>query len=382
MMKKELKYRGQRQFLSLLLAFVIVFTSARFSTINARAMSISNFSKEGNYYRVCVNSGINVCRLKLSSTIPIQYRNELPAYIRNYSTIWFHWYSSNGHTPIQEIYMNGSNSVILYLQVSGLDENFLSTSIISRLIEEEQHYDKFTAQEPTCTKNGYREHRCTRCGFLIHSQTIPALGHASNNVWVTGANATCTTNGEKHTNCSRCGVNMNSTSIPALGHNSNNTWITTKNPTCTENGSKHTNCTRCNANMNVTAIPKLGHLDNQQWTIDSEATCTTNGRKHTNCSRCNTILNANTLIPALGHEMDEGVVTTYPTVYESGIRTHHCGRCDYEETSVEPQYHFNIYVGENRIKKIAKGSTLLFEHTTQDADELPFVSKDNELNCN
>ena len=118
----------------------------------------------------------------------------------------------------------------------------------------------------------------------------------------------------------------------------------------------------------------LGHAWN--WITDSNATCTTNGLRHQHCSRCDANQSLNTVWQyALGHSYNEGEIEKFPTVYDVGTRIKKCIRCNNSIKEDEPKYHFSIFVGLNRIQKIAKGSNVLFGNTTQDAARIPFVTK-------
>ena len=232
----------------------------------------------------------------------------------------------------------------------------------------------------TCTTAAVYHDTCDRCGAQTRGNYYSgnALGHSFtsqtvNNTYLR-SNATCTAPATYFYKCSRCAAKGTTfyNSGSALGHSNNNVWVTTKNPTCLEDGSKHTNCSRCGAEMNVTAIPKLGHVDNGIWVTETESTCTGTGSKHTNCARCNAVLNE-TVLDALGHVWDSGTITTAPTVYRTGIRTFTCQTCHETVTEIEPQYQFTIFAGTTRVRKIAKGTSILFENTTNTDDQLPFI---------
>jgi len=51
-------------------------------------------------------------------------------------------------------------------------------------------------KEPTCTTTGTKVGKCTKCGAIVSTVTIPALGHSYGSWTVTKA-ATCTTDGSQ-----------------------------------------------------------------------------------------------------------------------------------------------------------------------------------------
>lgn len=229
------------------------------------------------------------------------------------------------------------------------------------------YFENCSGGTATCTNKA----KCSKCNLEYGS----ALGH--NGVSKKVSDATCTSAAIYHDVCSRCGIETRGryNSGNALGHVDNNTWITDVNPTCTTIGRKHTNCSRCGAIMNAnTQIDAYGH--NWSWIRDTNATCTVDGTQHQHCSNCGANQNYNTIWQkALGHAYDAGKIITYPTVYKDGLKIYTCSRCKDTNTAIEPQYHFNIYVGYTQIKRIAKGANLLFENTSMDANLIPFVSK-------
>ena len=138
---------------------------------------------------------------------------------------------------------------------------------------------KTSAVEPTCTASGnYDYWTCSICSGVfsdangtaattVAAQTRPALGHDWQ--WVTDNEPTCTTNGKKHEKCSRCNATQSlNTSIPSLGHD----WVETTEvtfgvnhlktaATCEAAAVYYKSCSRCGANSTETFTSgnPLGH---------------------------------------------------------------------------------------------------------------------------
>jgi hypothetical protein len=181
---------------------------------------------------------------------------------------------------------------------------------------------KYTiTKNPTCTATGTKVGKCSKCGKVLTTVTIAALGHSYGS-WTTPIQATCTISGFKTRKCSRCGVAQTQT-LSALGH-SYGSWTTTKNATCTSNGSQKRTCKRCGA-AQTQATAALGHSYGS-WTTPIQATCTSNGFKTRKCSRCGTA--ETQTLTATGHT-SSGVytVTKAATCTATGTKVIKCTKC-------------------------------------------------------
>ena len=120
--------------------------------------------------------------------------------------------------------------------------------------EEEVHehvYQDRVTKQPTCTEPGETTFSC-ECGDS-YTEEIPATGHEPGE-WETETEATCTTEGKKVVKCTKCGEVLKEEVIPARGH-SEGDWEVVKEATWTQNGQMVTKCTVCGEVINTKEIP-------------------------------------------------------------------------------------------------------------------------------
>ena len=196
-----------------------------------------------------------------------------------------------------------------------------------------------TVKEPTCTTDGTKEGRCTKCGAVVSTASIPALGHNYGSWTVTKA-ATCTTAGSRKRTCSRCNY-VETQAISATGHTFNGSYTTVKEPTCTEPGRKEGRCTKCGAVVSTAEIPAPGH-NFGSWTVTKAATCTTAGSQQRTCSRCKYV--ETQTIKETGHAFNGSYTTVKnPTCTEPGRKEGKCTKCGAVVSTVEiPKTEHNL----------------------------------------
>ena len=160
---------------------------------------------------------------------------------------------------------------------------------------------------PTCTKDGYTTHTCTRCGDSYTDSRVSAKGHTP------GAAATCTSD----QTCTVCGVIVKN----KLGH-SYNAVVTA--PTCTKDGYTTHTCTRCGDSYTDSKVSAKGHTPGAAATCTSDQTCTV----------CGVVVKNK-----LGHSYN--AVVTAPTCTTEGFTTHTCTRCgdSYTDSKVSAKGH-------------------------------------------
>ena len=184
--------------------------------------------------------------------------------------------------------------------------------------------------EPTCTEKGYIYNLCTVCGARINVQMQNALGHSYS--WVVDKAATCTEEGIKLYRCSRCHDVSATETIAIVEHTSDMTQHVDE-PTCTEKGYIYNLCTVCGARINVKMQNALGH--SYSWVRTTEPTCTSEGVDSYQCSRCRDVTETRS-VAALGHDY-EWIVVQEATCTRKGLRYQRCRRC-LSQTSVEEYY--------------------------------------------
>ncbi|TAH64224.1 MAG: hypothetical protein EWM47_13080, partial [Anaerolineaceae bacterium] len=149
---------------------------------------------------------------------------------------------------------------------------------------------------PTCTKAGYKEEVCIKCGADGHVGPLSPLGHDYKLTGTTAA--TCTVDGYKNYKCSRCSSTKKET-INKLGHSLQSTTTPAK---CTEDGKTVTTCNRSGCNyINTKVIIKLDHDHKPNTSGSKIATCTMQGYTNYKCTRCPNSYNSDYYGP-LGHE--------------------------------------------------------------------------------
>ncbi len=182
--------------------------------------------------------------------------------------------------------------------------------------------------EAICTANGVEEKHCLRCGEVVETREISALGHEY--AILVKENATCIENGYITKECKRCGDKITET-IEAKGHGSTHQVVVTL-PTYEREGVYEEICNDCGMVLGTGIIPKLELVYSEEWTIDKEATCTESGSKSKHCiTEGYEYLKAEvTEVSALGHDMvteDYGETTC---VIDGGTYSK-CTRCAYVE---------------------------------------------------
>ena len=184
-----------------------------------------------------------------------------------------------------------------------------------------------TTQEATCTLDGTKELRCTRCQAVIGTDTIPA-GH----IWVKSGEtpATCENDAIWHYECSECEDTKDEPqNHTALGHDAG-AWHTMLASTCTAAGTKELRCTRCQHVLATDTISALGH--NWEWVETSSASCTEAGVETKTCKHCGATDGTREGEPATGHEWSNWTVTKAPTKKAEGEETKTCPHCGATET--------------------------------------------------
>lgn len=112
--------------------------------------------------------------------------------------------------------------------------------------------------EPTCTRGGERQRRCSLCGEL-ETESLSALGHDFEKAGDGAVEASCEKGGGEDLFCKRC-KKLIETSY-ALGHDYTGVFAEELAPTCTESGRESKFCARegCGKLLLTRLIAPLGH---------------------------------------------------------------------------------------------------------------------------
>ena len=150
--------------------------------------------------------------------------------------------------------------------------------------------------DPTCTKQGYTTHTCSRCDDTYTDSEVAELGHK------TGAEADCINDQL----CTVCGEVL----TVKLGHDYNSVVTA---PTCTENGYTTHTCSRCADIYTDSETETTGHTPGE-WIVDQGPAPGIEGSKHTACTICHAVLEE-AVIEALPEETEQE--TELPTEPET-----------------------------------------------------------------
>lgn len=178
----------------------------------------------------------------------------------------------------------------------------------------------------TCVEKGKKETKCTKCGEILKSEEIDALGHDWNLKERT-LEPSCDTEGEEVYKCNRCTVEEKR-SVKVLGHHFENGVKSKIEPTCTAVGYEYGNCTRCNKAV-YTTLDKLPHTDDA-GTVETEPTCTSEGKKVYHCTVCNSQTKEETL-EKLPHQFEKQETITEPTCIIKEVASYKCKDCGFTE---------------------------------------------------
>ena len=216
---------------------------------------------------------------------------------------------------------------------------------------EHSESDWIIDKETTCTEDGSKHTECTVCHTTIKTEKISALGHTGGTATCTEqticercgnkygeslghdyksivTDPTCTKQGYTTHTCTRCKHSYMDTYIDALGHKE--TIDEAVEPTCTTAGltaGKH--CSVCGEVLQAqNEIPALGHdLEHHDG---KEAICTEKGwKEYDTCKREGCDHTTYEEIPALGHKYGDIIPKTEPTCTENGVEAHYkCSVCN------------------------------------------------------
>ncbi len=239
-----------------------------------------------------------------------------------------------------------------FSQIEGLDES-------KHIFDEDWTIDV----EPTCTTDGSRSRHCLGdCGVTTDNEVIAALGHDFD---VTGEKtviqpATCTEDGIRAYKCTRCDEYLEPETIAALGHDWDTDYTVDKEPTCTSEGSQSIHCTRCDAikEGSEVAIEMNGHTFGR-WHALSAPDCENEGAMMRECEVCG--YKETKGINPLGHNWEENfTVDVEATCLTDGSMSIHCTRCDAVKESVVIKargYHVPVTTGAKEATCTENGYT-------------------------
>lgn len=185
------------------------------------------------------------------------------------------------------------------------------------------HNDIVTVVEPTCTADGYTEHKCKDCGRVVRSDVTKALGHDYASRITT--KATCTEDGVLTYICTRCDESYTE-KIPATGHKYND--VVTE-ASCDKGGYTLRTCANCGDTYKDDFTAPTGHKYTK--TTVKQASCKTDGVDVYTCDTCGDSYSE--VIKAKGH-VYASEVTKKANCTDDGVITYTCANCGDKYTEV------------------------------------------------
>ena len=185
------------------------------------------------------------------------------------------------------------------------------------------HNDIVTVVEPTCTADGYTEHKCKDCGRVVRSDVTKALGHDYDSKITT--KASCTEDGVLTYICTRCDESYTE-KIPATGHKYND--VVTE-ASCDKGGYTLHTCANCGDTYKDDFTAPTGHKYTK--TTVKQASCETDGVNVYTCDTCGDSYSE--VIRAKGH-VYASEVTKKANCTDDGVITYTCANCGDKYTEV------------------------------------------------
>ena len=179
--------------------------------------------------------------------------------------------------------------------------------------------------KPTCTRTGYRQRQCVKCGIL-EDENMPKTDHTYGS-WKVTREPTCIKEGQKTRACKVCGHKQTQT-MPKIDHDFGK-WTVTKEPTCIAKGSRYRKCRECGYKEEQT-MEKLPH-DFGSWTEVKAATCSEKGSRTRTCRDCG--YEETQSIEKLPHDYKWEIIEE-ATDHSAGKRQQVCQTCGHTEPAV------------------------------------------------
>ncbi len=192
--------------------------------------------------------------------------------------------------------------------------------------------DKVVA--PTCAEEGYTEHLCSECGYVMQDTFINPDSNAHEYVVVDRLDPTCNADGYEKTACKHCGIDGEE-EIFEKEHNLGS-WQVAVEPTCTTIGKERSYCSVCTwyDERDIAPAHNYEHL-----VVVTEPTCSTDGYTTYTCYDCGHSYKDD-YITAFGHDWipdldmingDEWVTVIEGDCTRYGEEMRQCATCDFIE---------------------------------------------------
>lgn len=196
-----------------------------------------------------------------------------------------------------------------------------------------EHVHNFTSEiiEPTCVKQGYTQHTCADCGYVMRDTFVDPSDEKHVHEVVEDVDSTCTVEGYTKEVCSLCGDEI--VTGKDLEKHSYGEWYTVIESTCVDMGTQRRDCKGCD-DFEEKSLALAAHKYGD-WEVSVEAGCDGGEEMHT-CVVCGDVKTRKT---APVHQFSFEV--TEPTCTDYGYTTATCDLCSYSEKRdyVDPNGH-------------------------------------------
>lgn len=179
--------------------------------------------------------------------------------LKIYGTTAKTWSSSNKKIATVsskgKIYAKKAGTATIYCKAKNNKTYKCKITVKNKTIQHVCDWNKEVVQ-PTCVEKGYTIYKCKGCGKSYIDNYTEPMGHDFS-IEVIEQKATCSSNGSKHYKCSRCADLTSSQTIPKLEHQ----YVINKivDPTCEEKGYTEYKCSLCNNTKKEDITEALGH---------------------------------------------------------------------------------------------------------------------------
>ncbi len=181
---------------------------------------------------------------------------------------------------------------------------------------------------PSCETSGTRNQICNRCGTVVFTEEVPAIGHMPGS-WKITKEPTCLEGGLRQWECQICRKIFKEEALNPTGH-IYGPWKDTKDPTCIESGLRQQKCQVCEMVLTEAVLHPTGHIYGP-WAISKDPTCAASGLCQQYCQKCKGVIKEETVHP-IGHAYSEWEIVSGSALLLPIVKERTCYVCDRTES--------------------------------------------------